>query len=612
MPGETLLSTRARQWRDWALFAVAALLPALAVGWLGLRALQGEEDATRRELSLALQTVAERTTRQAQDEVDAATVRLGKAPLSGSIDAIAKNLEGTKPPFAEAVVVSPDGDVLVPASPSTAIVKTTRSDAPKHCAELATALATKSGAQNEDGRRFLVDCEESRTSTGRWLWPIIALRTSSGAPPGAPPDKLASWMEEHASSMGRSERSASLEDARHVAWLTGNARDRVLRALSQTATIHEAVAHTLQSEGPASALRNGPDQTGLIRWRSGTSWGVLRQLADGKLAGFVTHAPSLEAAVRQGWPPLSTDYRASVLIDEREGTSEQGLSHVAAIAPSLGLRIGLADPSLPARQAARGRVILVLVGVGAMALAFAVAAVLFARMRAANRLSDLRTGFVSTVSHELRTPIASLRMLAELLEQGRVEDDERDEVHAALAREAKRLGDTVDRLLGFSRMAAGRYVVQRQEASIVAAVERSIETFEERHRDLPPIQRKLPASLDGDVDEGQLQLAVDNLLSNAHKYAPTGTPYRVEVRDDGDWVTIEVGDHGPGLARRDRKRVFQPFERGDDRLSSAVQGSGIGLSLVRHVAEAHDGVAEVDAEPGGGACFRIRFPRRIR
>jgi signal transduction histidine kinase len=609
MPGETLLSTRAKQWRDWALFAVAALLPALAVGWLGLRALQGEEDATRRELSLALQTVAERTTRRAQDEVDTATVRLGKAPLSGSIDAIATTLEDTTPPFAEAVVVSPDGDVLVPAPPSTAIVKASRSDAPRHCADLATALASRvDGPKNEERERFLTECEESRTSTGRWLWPIIALRSSSGAPP----DKLASWMEQHASSMGRSERAASLEDAHHAAWLAGSARERVLRALSPTATIHEAVAHTLQSEGPASALRNGPDQTGLVRWRSGTSWGVLRQLTDGKLAGFVTHAPSLEAAVRQGWPPLSADYRASVLLNERDGTSEQGLSHVAAIAPSLGLRIGLADPSLPARQAARGRMILVLVGAGAMAVAFAVAAVLFARMRAANRLSDLRTGFVSTVSHELRTPIASLRMLAELLEQGRVEDDERDEVHAALAREAKRLGDTVDRLLGFSRMAAGRYVVQRQEASIVAAVERSIETFEERHRDLAPIQRRLPASLEGDVDEGQLQLAVDNLLSNAHKYAPTGTPYRVEVRDDGDWVTIEVGDHGPGLARRDRKRVFQPFERGDDRLSSAVQGSGIGLSLVRHVAEAHDGVAEVDAEPGGGACFRIRFPRRVR
>jgi two-component system phosphate regulon sensor histidine kinase PhoR len=161
-------------------------------------------------------------------------------------------------------------------------------------------------------------------------------------------------------------------------------------------------------------------------------------------------------------------------------------------------------------------------------------------------------------------------------------------------------------------MAAGRYVIQRQEASIVDAVTRSIEMFEERHPELPPIVRTLPSVLDGEVDEGQLQLAVDNLLDNARKYAPEGTPYRVEVRDENDWVTIEVGDRGPGVARRDRKRVFQPFERGDDRLSSAVQGSGIGLSLVRHVANAHGGVAEVGTQSGGGACFRIRIPRRAR
>src|SRR6185436_19039439 len=101
------------------------------------------------------------------------------------------------------------------------------------------------------------------------------------------------------------------------------------------------------------------------------------------------------------------------------------------------------------------------IGVAATALAFALAAALFARVRAARRSSELRTDFVSAVSHELRTPIASVRMLAELLEQGRAGPEEHAEIFEAIARESRRLGETVDRLLGFSRMAAGRYAIDR-------------------------------------------------------------------------------------------------------------------------------------------------------
>jgi two-component system phosphate regulon sensor histidine kinase PhoR len=246
-----------------------------------------------------------------------------------------------------------------------------------------------------------------------------------------------------------------------------------------------------------------------------------------------------------------------------------------------------------------------------MLIALLVAALLFARMRAAKRLGELRAGFVSTVSHELRTPIASVRMLAELLDQGRVEEQEKPEMHAALAREAQRLGDTVDRLLGFSRMEAGRHVIEREHVSIAALLDRSIATFEERHPEMSPVLRHYPASLSGYVDESQLQLAVDNLLSNASKYAPLGTPYEVRAREEGGFVILEVADHGPGIPRRDRQRVLRPFERGDDRLSTQVQGSGIGLSLVDHVARAHGGEVQVVAEPGGGACVRLRFARRV-
>ncbi|HVY47504.1 MAG TPA: ATP-binding protein, partial [Minicystis sp.] len=281
------------------------------------------------------------------------------------------------------------------------------------------------------------------------------------------------------------------------------------------------------------------------------------------------------------------------------------------ITPELAVRFTPADPRAAVRSAARSRALLVALASGATVAAFAFAALLFARMRAANRSSRLRTDFVSTVSHELRTPIASVRMLAELLEEDRVEPSERAEVHEALAREARRLGETVDRLLGFSRMEAGRYALARRRAPIAEAIAPSLATFEERHPDLP-LERDLDASIHGDVDADQLRLAVDNLLANAAKYAPSGAPYRVRVAADGAHATISVSDHGPGVARRDQARIFRPFERADDRLSRATEGSGIGLSLVAHVARAHGGRATVSSEPGRGATFTIRIPRSDR
>ncbi len=593
-----LLSTRAQRWRDWVLFALAALSPALAVGWLGLRALEGQEDAARRQTLAVLQSSADGIVRAVQDDVDAAAIRLARLPQPG--DDLETRLRDLTPAFADPVVLSQDHKVSFPPQPSSA---TASSDGPvsASCASLADEIA-RSPERRDLTRQLLADCEGVRSSTGRWLWPMVALRSTE---PSLGP-RFADWVERYGQRMRRAEREATRQEAMGVAWLAGEPRERVMRALSPAASLHEALARTLEQEGPSSALREGVDATGFVRWREGGSWGVLRKLADGRLAGFVVHPSSVEAACRRGWPELPPGYRVEV---RAEGGGE-GWWRAASLAPSLGVRVVLADPGLPARQAARARAVMGGVGAVAMVLAFLVAAVLFARMRAAKRLGELRTGFVSAVSHELRTPIASVRMLSELLEQGRVEDDEKDEVYVALAREAKRMGDTVDRLLGFSRMAAGRYVIEREEASVAEVVERSIAIFEERNPDVPRVERRYAAGLVAEVDAGQLQLAVDNLIGNARKYAPEGTPYGVRVAEEDGWVLIEVTDRGPGIPRRERKRVFRAFERGDDRLSSAVQGSGIGLSLVQHVAQAHGGVAEALGAPGGGACVRLRFPRR--
>ena len=344
--------------------------------------------------------------------------------------------------------------------------------------------------------------------------------------------------------------------------------------------------------------------------RAGASAGTLRIHEDGRLAGFVVDKDALEEALAAGAIPLPAGVRAAVVVGPASLEAQEGrLAAVVPVAPELSIRLVPSDPGAVARYASRSRRLLAALGGFAALAAFGLAAVLFARMRAARRSSALRTDFVAAVSHELRTPIASMRMLAELLEENRVEPGEQAEVFEALAREARRLGETVDRLLGFSRMAAGRYVIERAEARVAGVVAACIDTFEERHPDLPHVERALDEDVVAEIDAGQIRLAVDNLLANAAKYAPAGGPYLVRVAREGAGVALTVGDHGPGVARRDQARIFEPFERADDRLSRATEGSGIGLSLVQHVARAHGGRASVKSEPGGGAGVHDLGPR---
>ena len=267
------------------------------------------------------------------------------------------------------------------------------------------------------------------------------------------------------------------------------------------------------------------------------------------------------------------------------------------------LALGWADPNAVARQTKRSHLVLVGVAVGAALVAAALAALLFARMRAERRLSALRTDFVAAVSHELRTPIASVRMLAELLDEDRVEPDERAEVHQALAREARRLGNTVDRLLSFSRMEAGKVSATLRPMEVAAVVDEAIDTFLERYPEAAPIERQLDPDARAPMDEAAIRMAVDNLLCNARKYAPEGHPYEVRVTTVAEGVEIGVTDHGPGISRADQRRILRPFERANDRLSEATEGAGIGLSLVGHVARSHGGRLRVESEPGQGATF---------
>lgn len=233
-------------------------------------------------------------------------------------------------------------------------------------------------------------------------------------------------------------------------------------------------------------------------------------------------------------------------------------------------------------------------------------------LRRERDLSELQADFVSKVSHELRTPLTSIRMFAETLVLRRGDREAEDKCIGALDRESARLQELIDRLLDWGRMESGRRIFEMDwcDARTIAddAVSAFAPTRERREvevhvdvaPDLPPLFGDRAALVD----------AVVNLLSNAYKYGGDPRVIRIRVRASERWISISVEDNGPGIAKREHRRIFEKFYRVDDLLARRQEGSGLGLAIVQHVIKAHRGRIDVDSERGKGTTIHLHVPRR--
>jgi two-component system phosphate regulon sensor histidine kinase PhoR len=276
------------------------------------------------------------------------------------------------------------------------------------------------------------------------------------------------------------------------------------------------------------------------------------------------------------------------------------------------LRVGPRDP-LPAPRRTAGFVQIAL----ALFVIVAALAVVVLAVRRERRVSQMKSEFISNVSHELKTPLSIISMFGELLAMGRVKSPEQGREYAdIIRRESVRLSRLIDSVLDFAKIERGVDVYEFAEGQdLREVVERALEIS--RHR-LERAEMTLDAVLDPDLplvtmDGNALTLAVLNLVDNALKYAADGKHLGVRLRAVGDKVELEITDRGPGVPEDEREEVFERFYRSRTVRLKPIRGSGIGLALVKHIAEAHDGDVEVSAGPGGvGACFRLWIPAGAR
>ncbi len=228
------------------------------------------------------------------------------------------------------------------------------------------------------------------------------------------------------------------------------------------------------------------------------------------------------------------------------------------------------------------------------------------------KLAALKSDFVANVSHELKTPLALVRMFGELLQSGRVEsDDKRKQYLHIIVSESDRLAALIENVLDFARVERGKAAYEFREGRIGDVVQRATEACRVRSENLGiPLLVDVPQSLPlAMLDERALEIALINLVDNALKYAPTSPVVRIAVAQKGAFFEVSVSDEGPGIAEEERKRIFDRFERGKQ-AAQGVRGSGIGLALVSHIAEAHGGAAWVEPQKPHGA--RFVFSLRIR
>jgi two-component system phosphate regulon sensor histidine kinase PhoR len=187
--------------------------------------------------------------------------------------------------------------------------------------------------------------------------------------------------------------------------------------------------------------------------------------------------------------------------------------------------------------------------------------------------------------------------------------------------ESERLGALIENVLDFAKVERGKAAYEFNQGKAGEVVARAVEACRVRaEREEMALELNIADNLPPvDLDERAIEIAVINLVDNALKYAPDGKSVNVSVKPGAETIEIRVTDQGPGIPWEDRRRIFERFVRGKTALGKQVRGSGIGLALVKHIAEAHGGGVWVeDATPHGStfvlalsATPRLR-PRRSR
>lgn len=584
-------------------FVLAVIAPSLVLAWLAVRSLRDQEAVVERQQTLLYQAVADTVAREVGaklgEERQLFIQRVEALLQTNSPRDLAARFDATlRPewPLAEiGFAVSLEGKVLAP-----------------------------SLFDSPEARRFRLDNDRFLCSTE-----LVEVYWSSKALPNPA----------HPDTKGASPKAASSNPTNEskVGTETKATKSRVTTPEKTSAaevppllTVEEAEFQRIVTEDTEGTLaRFLQNQLKVLFW--------YRPARDPQLVfGAQINLPRLAERLKQSVrlePALRGEICVALLDDNGRPLARSREGFVPAMTPSDGTRAGwkrpfvateigdalphwevavyLLNPAQLGHSAGTARLVVGLL-TALLVLAIGIGSwLIVADLRRQLTLARQKTDFVSNVSHELKTPLTSIRMFAEMLAEGRVQDEnKRRHFLGIITAETARLTRLINNVLDFARLERGEKKYQFAPCDLAGLARETAESYRP-HLEANGFNLKihLPeagATVNGDRDA--LAQVLVNLLSNAEKYSGDAKEIEVQLEDFGDAFELRVLDRGPGVPRGCEERIFEQFYRAHDSLASGVQGSGLGLTLARQIARAHGGEVSYEGRRGGGSCFVLRLP----
>ena len=226
-------------------------------------------------------------------------------------------------------------------------------------------------------------------------------------------------------------------------------------------------------------------------------------------------------------------------------------------------------------------------------------------------VTRLKSDFIAAVSHEFRSPLTSMSTLLERLDGGKVRDEEMlHKYHRVIRQELHRLSLLINGLLDFARLEDGKKEFSLEPSNLFELARESVNSFHNLgHADrVNLVEPETPDPPVVAADRVAIAQCIQNLIDNALKYSPTGTPVLVQAGRENGEVFLEVSDRGLGIPLSEQPKIFEQFYRAKHIEVHNVKGTGMGLALVKRLMEKHNGRVTVESRPGEGSKFRLVFP----
>lgn len=582
-------------------FVLAVIAPSLALAWLAVRSLRDQEAVVERQQTLLYQTVADAVARSVSVKLAEARQdfiqRVETLMQTNSPRDLASHFDATLRPgwqLAEiGFAVSLEGKVLAP-----------------------------SLFDSAEARRFRLDNDRFLCS-GELVEVYWSNQKRLIAP--SPTDKKFATAE----GAGANDSKIALESKSSKARVTNPEKSAPADSAIPQLTPEEAEFQRIVTEGSEGTLaRFLQNQLKLLFWYRPTRdpqlvFGAqvnLARLVD-KLKTAVQLEPALRgevcvALIDDNGRPVARSHEsfapASIASSTRAGWKRPFVAtEIGEALPHWEVAVYLLNPAQLGHSAGTARLAVGLL-TALLLLAIAVGSwLIVADLRRQLTLARQKTDFVSNVSHELKTPLTSIRMFAEMLAEGRVQDeDKRRHFLGIITAETARLTRLINNVLDFARLERGEKKYQFEPCDLVGLARDTVESYRP-HLEVNGFALNVHLPVQSGMvrgDRDALAQVLVNLLSNAEKYSGDRKEIDVRVEAGGDSLTVKVLDRGPGVPRGCEERIFEQFYRAHDSLASGVQGSGLGLTLARQIARAHGGDVTYASRDGGGSCFSLELP----